>query len=406
VGNGGDDTAVFRQALQSTASARQTLEIPSGTYHVQPLRIPSNTNLFLDAGATVQATSSGYGSAGQAMIDLSGASNVTITGTPGKSGFRMLKSQYTDGSEYRHCLNIVIACDVSVSGIFCNDSGGDGAYINGGKNVVLKASTFNNNSRNAMSVISVDGLLVDGSTFSNTVGNANGGSAPSGPWAGIDFEPNGTNDYLKNIVIQNSTVSGNGRPLPSGNGLCSHCGAGITLNTGALGPNSGTVGISLKNIHSTNNLASGFIFVNEIGSQGPASGSVTLQGSTSTNDGQWGIAAYFWDYAPNGVMLTAQNNTIVNPMQGYNTFQPLQDAGLAVTAGGGDGNPAGNIKFQGTSVQYNSGANAPAYFNVTPYNRGGMANIVVDSFGSTTGLAGGNPLGMLQGSRVNSVNIP
>jgi hypothetical protein len=35
-----------------------------------------------------------------------------------------------------------------------------------------------------------------------------------------------------------------------------------------------------------------------------------------------------------------------------------------------------------------------------------MANIVVDSFGSTTGLAGGNPFGLLQGSRVNSVNIP
>jgi hypothetical protein len=340
------------------------------------------------------------------MLDLYGASNVTIAGTPGKSGFQMLKSQYRDGSEYRHCLNIANASDVTISGIFCNDSGGDGVYINGSTNVTLKSSTFNNNSRNAMSIISVNGLLVDGCTFSNTVGNSNRGSAPDGPWAGIDFEPNGSSDYLKNIVIQNSTLSGNGRPLPSGNSLCSHCGAGLTLNTGALGPNSGTIGITLKNLHSTNNLASGFIFVNGIGSQGPVPGSVNLQNSTSTNDGQWGIAAYFWDYAPNGATLTAQNNTIVNPMRGYNTLQPLQGAALAVTAGGGDSHPAGNIEFRGTNIQYSDGTKAPAYFSVNPYNSGGMANIVVDSFGSTTGLASGSPFGLLQGSRVDSVNIP
>ena len=340
------------------------------------------------------------------MLDLYGASNVTIAGTPGKSGFQMLKSQYRDGSEYRHCLNIANASDVTISGIFCNDSGGDGVYINGSTNVTLKSSTFNNNSRNAMSIISVNGLLVDGCTFSNTVGNSNRGSAPYGPWAGIDFEPNGSSDYLKNIVIQNSTLSGNGRPLPSGNGLCSHCGAGLTLNTGALGPNSGTIGITLKNLHSTNNLASGFIFVNESGSKGPAPGSVSLQNSTSTNDGQWGIAAYFWDYAPNGVRLTAQNNSITDPMQGYNTFQPLRDAALAVTAGGGDSRPAGNIEFRGTSIHYDNGGSMPAYFNVTPYNSGGMANVIVNSFGSTTGLPASKPFGLLQDSPASSVNIP
>lgn len=405
-GNGGDDTSVFQQALQSTASSLETLRVPAGTYHVQPLRIPSNTSLLLDANATIQATSNGYGNGGQVMIDLTGGNNIKITGTPGQSGFRMLKSQYTDGSEYRHCLNIVNASNVTVSGISCNDSGGDGVYVNGGKNVTLQASTFNNNSRNGMSVISASNLLVDGCTFSNTVGNPNRGSGPDGPWDGIDFEPNGTGDYLQNIVIQNTTVSGNGRPLPSGNALCSHCGNGITVAAGRLGPGSGTVGLSIKNVTSNGNLGSGYFFDNEGGSQGSSSGTVSLQSSTSTNDGQWGIVAYFWDYFSGGLNLSAQGNTIANPLQGYNTQQPLQDAAIAVTAGGGDNNPAGNIDFRGNNIQYNSGSNPTAYFNVSPYNKGGMANIVVGSFGSTTGLPSGGPFGLLQGVRVTSVSIP
>ena len=406
VGQGGDDTAVFQGALNTTASSSQVLFVPAGTYHVQPIRVPSNTNLVLAAGATVQATSNGYSSGGQVMIDLTGAHNVSLSGTPGQSGFQMLKSQYTDGSEYRHCLNVVNASNVTVTGLFCNNSGGDGIYLNGATNVTLKQDTFDNNSRNAMSVIGVNGLLADGCTFSNTVGNPNRGSAPDGPWDGIDFEPNGTSNTLQSITIQNSTFTGNGLPLPSGNGMCSHCGNAITVEMDLLGPNSGTVGILLNNLTSRGNLGSAYFFTNGINSQGPVPGSVTLQNSSSTNDGQWGIAAYFWDFNSSGAKLIATGNTITNPMQNYNTLQPVHDAALAVTAGGGDSNPAGNINIQGTSIQYSNGSNAPAYFNVAPYNSGGLASIQIGSFGTTSGLPAGAPFGLLQGVAVKSVNIP
>lgn len=406
VGQGGDDTSVFQQALNATASGSETLWVPAGTYHVQPLRIPSNTNLILASGALVQATANGYSNGGQVMIDLTGASKVNISGTPGQSGFQMLKSQYTDGSEYRHCLNIVNASNVSLTGIYCNNSGGDGAYINGSTNVTIKQSTFDRNSRNAMSVIGVNGLLVDGCTFSNTVGNPNGGSAPDGPWDGIDFEPNGPSNTLQNIVVQNSSITGNGRPMPSGNGVCSHCGNAITVAAGRLGANAGTVGIVLKNVNSSGNLGSGYFFDDEAGSGGIPSGTVTLQDSTSTNDGQWGIVAYFWDYSPNSLQLNASNNLIADPMQGYNTQQSVHDAALSVTAGGGDSHPAGNITFSGNSVHYTNAGNAPAYFNVSPYNQGGMARILVGSFTSLSGLDGSKPAGLLQGVPVTSVNIP
>lgn len=406
VGTGGDDTNVFAQAIQATATARETLHVPAGTYHVRPLRLPSNTNLLLDAGATVQATSAGYSAGGQVMLDFTGSSDVTIVGTPGQSGFKMLKAQYTDGSEYRHCMNIVNTNNVKISGIFCNDSGGDGAYIAGSSsNITLTKDTFNNNSRNGLSIISVNGLLVDGCTFSNTVGNPNGGSAPGGPWDGIDIEPNGPRDQTHSITIQNSTFKGNGLPLPSGNGLCSHCGNAITVAVQRLDGTSSPVSITMTNLTSSGNLGSGYFLTAGVSST-PMNGTVTLQNSSSNNDGQWGIVCYFCEYASGGLSELIQNNTIMNPMQGYNTHQPLMDAGLAMAGGGGEALPAGNVTIKGTSVIYTSGADYPAYFDIGPTNPAGTHAIVVNSFGTTTGLRSGHPFGLLQGMAVTSVNIP
>src|SRR5206468_5692979 len=140
----------------------------------------------------------------QHLIEING-SNITISGTPGKSIFQMRKSEYTDGSEYRHCMAVESGANkVVVDGISCNNAGGDGVYLNGATSTTIRNSSFNNNSRDAMSIISVNGLLVDNCTFSNTKGNPNGGSAPDGPWAGIDMEPNVTTDQLHDVTIQNS----------------------------------------------------------------------------------------------------------------------------------------------------------------------------------------------------------
>src|SRR5437660_484845 len=104
-GHGNDDTRVFQSAIDSTAGHGQTLEIPASPvpYHVGPLKIPSNSRIVVDAGATVQATP-GYKPFDR-MLDIVNVRNVSITGTPGKSVFRMLKAEYTSG-EYRHCVDI------------------------------------------------------------------------------------------------------------------------------------------------------------------------------------------------------------------------------------------------------------------------------------------------------------
>ena len=401
VGKGGDDTGVFQNALNSTSTAGETLEVPAGNYNVGPLTIPSGTKLLMAPGATVTATASGFAGCCSRLLDINNDSNVTITGTPGQSIFRMLKANYQDGSEYRHCLGIENSSNVTIDGIACNDSGGDGVYIAGtSSNIALKNSTFNNNSRNAISVIAVSGLLVDNCKLTNTVGNPNVGSAPDGPWDGIDFEPNSPSDRLQNITIQNTLISGNGLPCPSG--CAGHGGNGITFATGRLNANSGTVGLTINNVTSTGNLGSGFFFANDptlpMSTTMPP-GTVLLENSSSINDGQWGIVGYFWDYFPNGITFKAQNVTITNPQQGYGAAS--DNAAVAMAGGGGDSFQAGNWTMTGLNITYNG----KYYFNIGPAQTGGVRNISVGNFGRLSGQTG-STLGQFLGMGANSVSVP
>src|SRR6185437_16834601 len=122
VGQGADDTGAFQAALNRAAIKAQTLEIPPGTYNVRPLYIPANSSVLLDAGVVIQALP-GYRKTDR-LVNISDVQNVSISGTPGQSIFRMLKSDYTTG-EFRLCLAIEGATNVTIDGIQCNDSGGD-----------------------------------------------------------------------------------------------------------------------------------------------------------------------------------------------------------------------------------------------------------------------------------------
>lgn len=355
-GQGADDTGVLQAALNTTAGRSQTLEIPAGNYNIRPLYFPANSSVIIDPGVLIQSVS-GYRETDQ-LLNISGVQNVSIQGTVGQSGFRMLKNQYTDGGEYRHCMTIVNASNVTVSGIFCNDSGGDGAYIAGSSsNITLTNDTFDNNSRNGLAIISVNGLLVDGCTFSNTAGNPNGGSAPNGPWDGIDIEPNQSSDVLQNIVLKNSSVTGN-----SGNGL--------VFAIESLNANSSSVSINATGIKSQGNHQSGFFAAN--GQNGPSlsvPGFVTISNSSSTGDGQYGAIASYWDAG--GTSLTFQNLTVVNANGSKNN---VDNAAIAIKRGGGATHPMGNVHFFGTSVIDTAG-NLGVYFTVYDWSHIGITQL-------------------------------
>ena len=119
-------------------------------------------------------------------------------------------------SEFKHMLNINAASDVEISGCSFEGFRGDGILIGSGniegierhnENISITDCLFdgiNNDNRNGVSVIDVNGLLINRCLFRHV-------TRPNMPGA-IDIEPDNSYHVVKNIVIQNNkfdSIGGN-----------------------------------------------------------------------------------------------------------------------------------------------------------------------------------------------------
>ena len=377
-GQGNDDTEVIQSAINITAANFQTLEIPAAAqaYNIQPLNIPNYANIILDPGVVVQALP-GYAE-DQQMIHIENVSYVSISGTPGQSIFQMRKDEYNSG-EFRHCMRIANATNVTIYGISCNNSGGDGLYIGYQSNeIYIFDSTFDNNRRQGLTIASASNIMISDCAFTNTNGTA--------PSDGIDLEPNDSFSQLQSIWISNSSVSGN-------------AGNGVSISLSSLNAASSPISITLNGISSANNAGSGFVAWNghDDGTRA-VGGSLLVENSSSTNDAAYGAAAIFYDAT--GAPAVFQNLTITNAnTSGTN----VDGAAIAIKRGGGATQPMGNVTFTGISIADPS-HHLGSYFTVEDYSKVGLRSIYIGNFGTLSGLSS-SLTGILNGQAVSGVNI-
>lgn len=381
-GQGNDDTRVFQSAIDSAAARGQTLEIPASAipYHVAPLKIPSNSRIVVDAGATVQATP-GYKPFDR-MLSIVSVRNVTIRGTPGKSVLRMLKPEYTSG-EFRHCVDIEGSSHVLIEGIAANDSGGDGLYIGAGKqgfsdHVSVKNSTFDNNRRQGLSMVSGSDVTITHCRFTNTRGTA--------PSSGIDIEPNGPTDRVVRVQIEDCAAIGN-------------AGCGLSMALYGLTSQSQPVSVTIRRYATARSGQSGFFISGNDDPNAPA-GRVVLADCSSNNDADYGAVASFW--TDPGPMLVVRNLTVTDANGSGKTYD---GAAIAVKRGGGGRIDLGNVRFEGTSILDTKGR-LKTYFSVRDYSKIGLRNIWIGDFRTLRGVPAGAPIGMVDGRPQRSVNIP
>lgn len=201
------DTAALQNALDTAAGRKLFLSKQQGAFYLTgQLFVPGNIAIELEPGTIIQAVDTLKRTAPyERLIRIKNAKNVTITGNG--AIIRMNKAAYTSG-EQAHIFDISGSENVTIDNVSANDSGGDGFYVGAFeaavpycKNIVLKNCTANNNRRQGLSVISVDGLLVEGCRFTNTKGTA--------PQSGVDIEPNSPIELLKNIKFINCVAEGN-----------------------------------------------------------------------------------------------------------------------------------------------------------------------------------------------------
>jgi len=377
-GFGGDDTNVLQTALNYTAANGQTLEIPAGGYNINPISFPANSNVFVDTGVTVTANS-GYGD-GVRMLNIS-SSNVTITGASAAvSVFHMRKAEYTSG-EQRHCLNIVNASNVTISGISCNDSGGDGLYVSYSTNVTVQDSVFDNNRRQGSSIVGgVNHIHYLRDHFTNTSGTA--------PQSGIDIEPNQAQDFLLDVKIEDSYTDGN-------------AGDGLMVSTWKMNSTSQPISVTVLGHHSTGNARYGYIGQNNDPSNAP--GTILIQDSISDQSGSYGAAGYF--YEANGAALIFQNLTVTNPhARGPSVYG--DNAAVAVVRGGSKSSPAGtlpigNVQFINVNIMISDGK-SDHYFNFLDDSGKGVTNVQFIP-GTLSGATQAPPNGLLNGVATNEI---
>lgn len=235
-----DSTAFLQAAIRSRA---RKLIVPNlgKPWLVQPLLLESNQEIVFEDGVVVMAREGAFRGRGDSLLTARDGENITLRG-PGGS-LVMRKQDYRkppyEKAEWRHCLSLRGCRNIRVQGLRLAASGGDGVYIGRGtghrihgQNITIKDVTCEDHYRQGISVITAENLLIEGCTLRGTEGTA--------PQAGIDFEPNQSDEHLANCVVRNCVIEHN-------------AGYGILLYLGSLRAESDPISIAVDQCHVRDN---------------------------------------------------------------------------------------------------------------------------------------------------------
>ena len=178
---------------------------------MRPLFVRSNTEILFEEGVELVAKKNEFKDVRDALVTMHGVTNVVLRGLGKGATFRMRIKDYHSASykrsEWRHAVNILSSENITVGNLTLADSGGDGVYVGAKPSLVpcreiaIVDCVCDNNNRQGISVISVDGLRIERTVMKNTRGTA--------PRSGIDFEPNSAGQLLKRIVMRDCLTENN-----------------------------------------------------------------------------------------------------------------------------------------------------------------------------------------------------
>jgi parallel beta-helix repeat protein len=276
-----DDTAAIQRAIDQVGGTGGTVLVPAGTCLIThqttwpsaSLILKSNMTFKMEPGAVIKMKPSSSGM--YTLLYMANVSNVNIVGgkllgerhqhlTPGNNAYTTPKSEGCPIPEdcwgqWGYGIWVDYGSrNIYVDGVESREMWGDGLAVSGaggGKafNVNVYNFTADDNRRQGMSIMDVDGMVVRNSVFKNTWGHS--------PISGIDIEPMAHDTGTNNILIEGNTFDHNR-------------GAGLLLS-GVIGKSNN---ITVKNNIFTYNSAVGMVWYN------PGVGS-SFSGNTFSGNG-------------------------------------------------------------------------------------------------------------------------
>ena len=301
-----EDSTRFLQAAFNSDAAEVVVDKMPSPWVTTPLKGFSNKRVVFEDGVELVAKKGSFLGGGDHVMSFINCSNVTLTG---RATLRMHKADYQKPpyvkSEHRHALNFYGSRNMTIEGLTIVESGGDGIYLGQGngpcRNFVLRGVTSVNNRRQGISVISVDGLLIDRCTFKDTSGTP--------PAAGIDFEPNKGNQHICNVTMRDSVFENND-------------GCGIEFHLMHLDAKSPPISVVIENCRSAGNRVAFKFACAGAPPAGPLQGSVVCRNCEL--DGSAGSAFTLMKEKEGSVNLSFENCRWRE--KGMPALRPLKDS--------------------------------------------------------------------------------
>lgn len=192
-----DGTEDYTAFVQKALNENRSLLMPNFPILINDkgLDIPNNTLLVFNVKSLIK-------------LSPSSKTNYQILRIHNKKNIEIYSPKIV-GDRYQHLntkgewgmgISIVSSTNINIYNANIRNCWGDGIYLgqNRGitnKDIKILYGLIDNNRRNGISVISVDGLEISNLIISNTNGTS--------PESGLDFEPNNNNEMLNNITVNN-----------------------------------------------------------------------------------------------------------------------------------------------------------------------------------------------------------
>lgn len=206
-----DATPALQACLDSGA---RTIVIPAmgRPWVTRPLSIRSHTTLVLQEGVQILSRKGDFRNGDSSLFTLKDVEDVAIYGYGARLTMRKVdyRQQPYKKSEWRHAIEMYGCSRISVLGLSAESSGGDGVYLGRGErqsfnsDVLLRDLLLRDHYRQGISVISAQDLRIENVEMSFTEGTP--------PSAGIDFEPNYSDERFVRCVLKRCLIHSNRGP--------------------------------------------------------------------------------------------------------------------------------------------------------------------------------------------------
>jgi parallel beta helix pectate lyase-like protein len=191
-----------------------TVSDKGSSWITEPLFLESNQTVFFDKGVVIEANRDSFYGKGDSLFSAEGKENISLIGYG--AVLRMYRADYTfppyKVGQWRHVVSLKSCSNIEIKGLSLQDSGGDGIYVGVSNksevkycsNITAEDLHITGNYRQGISVISAENLVINNCIIENTGTHL--------PAAGIDFEPNSSDERISNCIIKDSVFRNNFGP--------------------------------------------------------------------------------------------------------------------------------------------------------------------------------------------------